>query len=100
MALAAAQQGKFAAFHDAMYALGPPTRQTIERAANQAGIDLGKANQAIASGMYDSFLKANIALASQLGMTGTPGWVVGDRIIDGAVGVARLTEAVEEARRS
>jgi len=25
---------------------------------------------------------------------------VGDRIIDGAVGVARLTEAVEEARRS
>jgi protein-disulfide isomerase len=100
MGLAAAQQGKFAAFHDAMYALGPPSKQTIERAANQAGVDLAKANQAIASGIYDPFLKANIALANQLGMTGTPGWVVGNRIIDGAVGPARLGGAIAEARRS
>lgn len=100
MGLAAAQQGKFAAFHDAMYALGPPSKQTIERAASQAGVDLAKANQAIASGIYDSFLKANIALASHLGMTGTPGWVIGNRIIDGAVGSAKLAGAIEEARQS
>jgi protein-disulfide isomerase len=100
MGLAAAQQGKFAAFHDAMYALGPPSRQTIERAASQAGVDLAKANQAIASGIYDSFLKANIALAGHLGMTGTPGWVIGNRVIDGAVGAATLGGAIEEARRS
>jgi len=100
MGLAAAQQGKFAAFHDAMYTLGPPSKQTIERAARQAGVDLDQANQAIGSGMYDAFLKANIALAGQLGMTGTPGWVVGDRIIDGAVGSAKLGGAIEEARRS
>jgi len=100
MGLAAAQQGKFAAFHDAMYTLGPPSKQTIEQAARQAGVDLDQANQAIGSGMYDAFLKANIALAGQLGMTGTPGWVVGDRIIDGAVGSAKLGGAIEEARRS
>jgi hypothetical protein len=33
-------------------------------------------------------------------MTGTPGWVVGNRIIDGAVGPARLGGAIAEARRS
>jgi protein-disulfide isomerase len=100
MGLAAAQQGKFAAFHDAMYTLGPPSKATIEEAAKQAGVDLAQANKAIASGLYDSFLKTNVALANRLGIDGTPGWVVGDRILDGAVGLATLGGAVEEARRS
>jgi protein-disulfide isomerase len=100
MGLAAAQQGKFAAFHEAMYALGPPSKATIEQAARQAGIDLAVADKAIASGLYDSFLQSNIALASRIGIDGTPGWVIGDRIIDGAVGLAALGEAVAEARRS
>jgi protein-disulfide isomerase len=100
MGLAAAQQGKFAAFHDAMYTLGPPSKATIEEAAKQAGVDLAQANKAIASGLYDSFLKTNVALANRLGIDGTPGWVVGDRILDGAVGLTTLGGAVEEARRS
>lgn len=100
MGLAAAQQGKFAAFHDAMYELGPPSKTTIEQAAKQAGVDLAAANKAIASGLFDSFLKANIALANQIGIDGTPGWVIGDRIIDGAVGVTALGDAVAEARQS
>ena len=100
MGLAAAQQGKFAAFHDAMYELGPPTKATIEQAAKQAGVDLGQAEKAIASGLYDSFLKSNVALAGRLGIDGTPGWVVGDRILDGAVGLATLGDAIEEAQRS
>lgn len=100
MGLAAAQQGKFAAFHEAMYALGPPSSATIEQAARQAGVDLAAANKAIAGGVYDSFLKANLALAARIGIDGTPGWVIGDRIIDGAVGSAALGEAIAEARRS
>jgi protein-disulfide isomerase len=100
MGLAAAQQGKFAAFHAAMYTFGPPSKATIEQAARQAGVDLAVANQAIASGLYDSFLKANIALASRIGIDGTPGWVIGDRVIDGAVGSAALGGAIAEARRS
>jgi len=34
------------------------------------------------------------------GIDGTPGWVIGDRVIDGAVGFAALGDAVAEARRS
>jgi glutamate synthase domain-containing protein 2 len=51
MALAAAQQGKFARFHDAMYRLGPPSAASIEAAAREAGLDLAKAETAIASGI-------------------------------------------------
>jgi protein-disulfide isomerase len=100
MGLAAAQQGKYAAYHDAMYRLGPPTKQTIEQAATEAGVDMTAANKAIASGVFDSFLRSNIALADRIGINGTPGWVIGNRIIDGAVGQATLGQAIEEARRS
>ena len=100
MGLAAAQQGRYAAFHEAMYALGPPSTATIEQAARQAGVDLAVADKAIASGIFDPFLKSNIALAGRIGIDGTPGWVIGDRVIDGAVGFAALGDAVAEARRS
>jgi protein-disulfide isomerase len=100
MSLAAAQQGKYAAFHDAMYQLGPPSDATIEQAAKRAGLDLAAANRAIASGIYDSFLKTNLSLGSRIGIDGTPGWVIGNRILDGAVGFEALGEAVAEARRS
>src|SRR5690606_3329499 len=37
MALAAAQQGRYASFHDAMFRLGPPNADTIAAAATEAG---------------------------------------------------------------
>ena len=100
MALAAAQQGKYAAYHDAMFELGPPSTETIQAAAKEAGLDLAAANAAIASGAFEPFLQANMELAERIGIAGTPGWVVGDRIIDGAVGRAPLADAIEEARQS
>jgi protein-disulfide isomerase len=100
MALAAAQQGRYARFHDAMFRLGPPSAETIEAAAKEAGVDLPRARAAIATGTFDGQLQANAQLALQLGISGTPGWVVGDQSLNGAVGPQRLGEAIEEARRS
>ena len=100
MALAAAQQGKYARFHDAMFRLGPPTPEVIEAAAKEAGVDLALARAAIDSGQFDIQLHANASLASQLGISGTPGWVIGDQALNGAVGREALGEAIEAARRS
>ena len=100
MALAAAQQGRYAQFHDAMFKLGPPSAQSIEAAANEAGIDLTRARTAIAAGAFDAQLQANAVLANELGVSGTPGWVVGNQALDGAVGRERIGEAIEEARKS
>ena len=44
-------------------------------------------------------LTKNFQLASQLGATGTPLFVVGDRILNGAVGYAALKKAVEDAKK-
>ena len=100
MALAAAQQGKYTAFHDAMFALGPPGPDTIEAAARQAGVDLAQARAAIDSGLFDAQLQTNAMLAQQLGVTGTPSWVVGDQALSGALGVETIGAAIEAARDS
>lgn len=100
MALAAAQQGRYAQFHDAMFRLGPPSAATIEAAAKEAGVDLAKARAAIATGAFDSQLQANTQLAAQIGISGTPGWVIGDQALNGAVGRQAIGDAIEEARQS
>jgi len=100
MALAAAQQGRYAAFHEAMYRLGPPSAQTIDAAARAAGVDLARAKQAIAAGAFDTQLQANVGMAQVLGVTGTPGWVIGQRMLTGAVGSGVIGQAIAEARTS
>jgi protein-disulfide isomerase len=100
MALAAAQQGRYAAFHEAMFRLGPPSAGSIEAAAQAAGLDLLKARQAIGAGAFDGQLQANAALASRLGLSGTPAFIVGDRVLNGAVGRQTIGEAIAEARES
>lgn len=100
MALAAAEQGKYPQFHAAMFAAGQLDPAAIEAAALTAGLDLDRARKVAASAPVAAELERNVALAQKLGFGGTPSWVVGDALIPGAVGVDRLSEAVEAARKS
>lgn len=100
MALAAAEQGKYAQFHEAMFAAGQLDPSTIEAAARTAGLDLDRARKVAASAPVAAELDRNVALAQKLGFGGTPSWVAGDQLIPGAVGLERLSEAVKAARAS
>jgi len=100
MALAAAEQGRYLQFHEAMFRLSPPSDASIEAAAREAGVDLAKARQAIASGRFDPQLQTNVALATQLGINGTPAFIVGDRALNGAVGREVIAQAIARARDS
>jgi protein-disulfide isomerase len=97
MALAAARQGKYRAFHERMFALGPASPETVEQAARLAGLDLAKAAADAMSDAVTAELARNQALARQIGFTGTPAWVTGDKAIGGAVGYEALREAVDTA---
>jgi protein-disulfide isomerase len=94
VSLAASKAGKFAAYHDALYAAGRPGPDTIAIAARAAGV----AGQPLNDPAQEAELQANMGLASQLGATGTPLFVVGDRVINSAVGYEGLKEAVAAAR--
>ena len=95
VSLAASKAGKFGAYHDALYAAGRPGPDTIAIAARAAGVPSQPANDPA----QEAELQANMGLASQLGATGTPLFVVGDRVINSAVGYEGLKEAIEAARK-
>lgn len=94
VSMAASKVGKFAAYHDALYAAGRPSPETIALAARAAGVPA----QPAADPAQEAELKANMTLAGQLGATGTPLFVVGDRVINAAVGYDALKDAVKAAR--
>jgi protein-disulfide isomerase len=99
MAMAAAQQGKFAVFHKAMFAAGRVNSDTIQAAARVAGLDLARAQQTIADPRAQAEHASNVELARQLGFNGTPSWVVGDQAFSGAVGRDELAAAIKAASK-
>lgn len=100
MGLAAAEQGKYGVFHSAMFAAGRTDPASIEAAARLAGLDLARARTAAVQPKVQAELEANIGFARTLGINGTPVWIVGDQILQGAVGKDALAEAVATARKS
>ena len=91
--LAAATAGRFKPFHDRLFAAGRPTAEAL--AGARAAIGLGSDLPAAAA---DRELSRNFQLARNLEATGTPTFVVGDQILQGAVGYEALRQAVKEAR--
>lgn len=91
--LAAARAGRFRPFHDRLFRVARPTELQIEAASRTARI--GPAQ------LTDEFrreLEKNFDLARTIGATGTPTFVIGDRILHGAVGYETLRDAVAAAR--
>lgn len=94
MALAAAAQNRYAQFHHALFALGNPTPENVDRAARQAGLDLTAATSFMQTEAVERELAQNMAFAKALGFTGTPSWVAGDAVEQGAVGYDRLAQTL------
>ncbi len=99
-ALAAAKQGKHYAFHKAMFAGGRPDANTIRAAAMAAKLDMSAAQTFIASDEAIGELKANLAMMQQIGFSGTPTFIIGDQMLEGALGYDKIKAAVDKARKA
>jgi protein-disulfide isomerase len=95
LALEASKLGRFAQFHDTLWKAGRPAPATNAAAAQAAGISPQPAQDV----EIEAELKKNFQLAGQLGATGTPVFVVGDRVMNGAVGYDTLKQAIADARK-
>jgi protein-disulfide isomerase len=99
-ALAARLQGKYEAFHNAMMAAkGQISEDVVYRVAGSVGLDLERLKHDMASSEVAQAVKANLALAEALDIHGTPGFVIGDRIIPGAVELDTLKDLIAESRK-
>jgi protein-disulfide isomerase len=93
VSLAAAQQGKFKAFHDKLFAAGRPTPTAVAAARQAIGV-----TPVSNSAEFRSEIEKNYELARAINATGTPTFVVGDQVLQGAVGYEALKEAIAAAR--
>jgi protein-disulfide isomerase len=94
LSLEASKLGRFAKFHDTLWEAGRPAADTNAAAAKAAGIaPTPQGDPAI-----EAELKRNFQLAGQLGATGTPLFVIGDKVMNGAVGYDALKQAIAAAR--
>lgn len=91
--LAAAEQGRFRQFYDALFAAGRPSADAIAQAQARAGV-----RPAEPSAAHRQELARNLELANLIRATGTPTFVVGDQILHGAVGYEALRQAIARAR--
>ncbi len=93
VSLAAASSGKYQQVHAELFGGRGLDDSTIQSARRKAGIKLPKDLAPL-----DAELRNNNALARQIGITGTPAFIVGGKLISGAVGYDVLKRHVDEAR--
>lgn len=103
LAIASQWQGKHPAFHDAlMKAPRPLTEQSIKAAATKAGVNWAKLEADLKSRNVEveALLERNDEQAMQLGLDGTPGFIIGNTFYPGGMDLAALKEAVADARKA
>jgi protein-disulfide isomerase len=99
MALAAARQGKYDAFHHAMFAAGSLDKAAIAAAAEKVGVVTdGTADATANEALFQRELDSNLAIATQLQLNATPTWIVGNQLFQGQIGYDALKQAVAKAR--
>ena len=102
-ALAARKQApdKYLAFHDALMEnrspLNPPRILAI---AEDVGLDTKRLRADMKDDAIQTALERNRALADDLGIRGTPAFVIGDRLYPGAMDLTTLKRLIDEARSS
>lgn len=93
------QPGQYVAFHNAlMNASGPLPSNRIDALALASGVDVETMREGMDDPQVDEQIASVRDLGRQIGVTGTPFFVVGDTVIPGA-DIAALERALTEALR-
>ncbi len=100
-AIAAHKQGKYLAYHNALMAYpNNLTDEVIFALARQVGLDVAKLKADMGSPEVQALIEKTHKLATDLGINGTPGFIIGDQIIPGAVSADELKKKLAEARQA
>ncbi|HSE95737.1 MAG TPA: DsbA family protein, partial [Methylomirabilota bacterium] len=77
---------------------GPLTLAEVLRIARQVKLDTARLQADMEAPEIRAILQRNLALAQELGIRGTPAFVVGADLVPGAMDLAALKELVARAR--
>ena len=97
--LSAAKQGRYLAFHDGVFdGPGRISHEKTVATVRLAGLNELRTAKDLTGPALKAEIKKNLELGRALGLTGTPSYIVGNRILSGAVGYDALKAAVAQAR--
>jgi protein-disulfide isomerase len=97
-ALAADRQGLYMPYHFALMASTDFSMDGLMRTAAGVGLDTEQLAKDMEAPEIKAEIDANYALARELGIEGTPAFVIGEQLIPGAVSQERLTALIDETR--
>lgn len=99
-ALAARLQGKYLEMHHALMRMrGNFSLEAILKAAEESGIDGARLRIDMESDGVKKQIEKTYELGRALSINGTPAFVIGDRIIPGAVDIETLKTLIRQARQ-
>ena len=93
----AQQQGRFWEYHDVLYAGAPDgSEAALAAAAERVGLDTAKYRACMASDEAALEVQKHVDEGARYGVTGTPGFFVNGRFVNGAVPLETFVQIVEE----
>ena len=101
-ARAASRQGRFWDFHDALYAGEQPrlTDANLRSVAARIGLDLGRFDADRRDASVQKLVDGDLDFALELGMPGTPAFLINGELLFGAQPMAAFEKAIEKARHA
>lgn len=97
-ALAAREQGRYEELHWALMSLRRATKESVLAAADELGIDIEKLQSDMLDEQVSAHIELSMRLANVIGLTGTPAFILGDRIVPGAVSLEEMRDVVVRHR--
>jgi protein-disulfide isomerase len=99
-ALASRAQGKYLEFHETLMNAGQQVNEdSVIEIARAVELDVDRLAEDMEDPAIEAAIARNLELASALGITGTPSFVIGDRVVPGAVDRTTLEALITQARR-
>jgi len=99
-ALAASRQGKYIEFHNALMTAESTDEDSVKNISKTLGIDYSKLLKDMADPQIDEQITRTQRLAGSLDINGTPAYIIGDRIIPGAIDAESLTNILAAERQA
>ena len=96
--MAAARQGRYLPFHLALMKEPELTEDKVLEIADRTGLGMGRLFQDMEDPAIQAYLDESQALARQIGISGTPAFVIGGELVPGFVDADRMKDLVAAAR--
>lgn len=100
-AIAANKQGKYMDYHRAIMDLrGKLSEERILQAAAEAGLDMARLTKDMKAPEVDRYLRSNLQLAQEIGVSGTPAMFIGSQFVPGAIDRETMVQLIEQERKA